>query len=329
MQVQLQQTLTLLTENTQALKKEFRGHDALDKRMAALVYALADRPMDVGAMREQRARLKEKTGAFSSFRMAYVTALLALNGDCDILADALDVYALLKKSKLQASEFSVMAACHIAAHGLRAGHHGATTHKSHGEYPKIVAQTRAFYDAMKVEHRFLTGAHDYIFAAMMGISGIPVPETVARMEVLFGQLKPEIRSRGGVRTLAQVLVLAGAADQALPRVIPLRNALRARRIKMESPYNLPMLGVLAGLPVEPEALAAELQEAQAFLRAQKDFGKLYIDTQPLLLFCAAVVASTHANDLPGEALTAAVVTGILNTMAAQQAALMAAVAAST
>ena len=316
-----QTRLTLLAENAQAIKREFSWQNTFTKRLAALLYAQEDRPVDCEAIRQCHALIKQNTGVFSAFRgdMALcVAALLSLSPNPEeVFGETLKVYGLLKDAKLRASDFLVVAAYQIAAQA---------DPSRHGD---VVARTRAFYDDMKARHFFYTGQDDYIFAAMLGLADLDAKAGGERIEQLFGRLKNEFWDKNSVQTLAQVLVLGGSDDSTVERVLALRDALRSEKIKLDKSYTLSSLGVLALLPVEVDALVRDMGEAQAGLRAQKGFSPWSVTTQEMLLYAAALVAGDYAQGAKDSVLTATLSTSITNIIIAQQAAMIAAISASS
>ena len=185
------------------------------------------------------------------------------------------------------------------------------------------------YDGMKAHHFFYTGQDDYIFAAMLGLSGLESGPGAERIEYLYSRLKDSFWDRNSVQALAQVLVLGGSGDDVENRVLALRDALRAQKIKLDKAYTLPVLGILALMPVEIDIIVRDLDEAQASLRTQKGFGALSMSTQELLLFAASLVAGEYARDAKDGVITAALSTSIANIIIAQHAAMIAAISASS
>ena len=317
----VQQKVALFAENTQLIKKEFALQDTLTKRLAALLYAQAGKTIDCEAIRQCHAIIKQGTGVFSVFRgdMALcVSALLSLSPNPqELFNEALKVYDLLKGVKLRASDFLAVAAYQIAAEA------------DASEYERVVTRTRAFYDGMKAHHFFYTGQDDYIFAAMLGLTDLDTEAGVEQIERLFLRLKDEFWDKNSVQTLAQVLVLGGSESEVENRVLSLRDALRAQKIKLDKTYTLPVLGILALLPVDADTLVRDLNEAQAYLRTQKGFGSLSLTTQELLLFAASLLAGEYAQGAKDGIVTAALSTGITNIIIAQHAAMIAAISASS
>lgn len=313
--------LTLFSQNAQVIKKEFAWHSPLTKRLAALLYAQADRPIDPDAIRRCHDLMKQNTGVFSSFRgnMALgIAALLSLSPNPPGLFDATQrVYALLRDARLRASDYLVVAAYQVAAQTDPAG------------YAPAVSRTREFYDRMKAQHLFWTGQDDYILAAMLGLSQLDVTAGAARIEQLYGRLKGEFRDNNSVQALARVLVLGGSDDSAVHRLLALRDQLRAHKIKLDGSYTLPALGVLALLPAEPGSIVGDIDQAQSFLRAQKGLGSMTVANQELLLYAAGLVADGYARNIRTDVLAATLSTSITNLVIAQQTATLAAVAASS
>jgi len=316
-----QQRLALFAANAQIIKKEFAWQNALTKRLAALLYAQENKPVDCEAIRQCHALIKQSTGVFSSFRgdMALcVAALLSQSPEPQGLFDeTLRVYDLLKSAKLRASNYLVVAAYWIAAQANPA------------DYSNAVSRTRAFYDGMKAHHFFHTGQDDYIFAAMLGLSDLDVTTGTERIEQLYSRLKGELRDKNSVQALAQVLVLGGSDDDTANRVLALRDAFREQRIKLDKSYTLPALGILALLPVETSAVVRDIGEARVYLRAQRGFGSLSVTTQELLLFAAAIVAGEYTQSVRDGLLTATISTSVTNIIIAQQTAMIAAISASS
>lgn len=311
----------LFAGNVQIIKKEFAMQNAQTKRMAALLYAQAGKTIDCAAIKECQRLIKQNTGIFSTFRgdmTICVATLLALSPNPQERFDEiLKVYDLLKKAKFHASDFLVIAACQIAAQ----------TEPS--AYERVITRTRGFYDGMKTAHFFYTGEDDYIFAAMLGLSDVEVTSGIEQMEQLYGRLKGEFWDNNSVQTLTQVLVLGGSGESVIARLMELRDAMRAEKIKLDKTYTLPILGILALLPVDIQVMVHDLEETRKTLKEQKGLGALSVTGQELLLFAAAIIAGDYAGNIGGEVINAALNTSIANIIMAQQMAMIAVVVSSS
>jgi hypothetical protein len=320
MEVQYTAKLELFAENAQKMKKAFAWQNVMVNRLAALLYTAENKIVDDEAVRASYELIKENTGRFSSFRgnsVISIAASLSLSSRQETqLANTLTVYDLLKDAKFRASDYLVVSAFQIAAH------------TTSDQYHRTVERTKMFYDSMKAKHRFLTGQDDYIFAALLGLSDIHIEKGIDRMEQLYTVLKPEFMSGNSVQTLTQVLVLGEEAPEAATRVLALRDAFRARGLRLDKEYTLSSLGVLSLLPCNREDLVTDVSDTYEFLRTQKGFGNWSIGKQELLLLSAALVAFKNVDDVRNGILTTMLSTSITNIVIAQQAALAGAMAAS-
>lgn len=312
--------LALFAENARAAKKAFAWRNAAVNRLAALLFAVEDRTIDIEAVRANLERVKRGTGLFSMFRgdsAIGLAARLSLSADPETrLVDALAVYEMLKDAKFKASPYLPIAAYQIAAI--------ATPDR----FASAVARAQAFYAAMKANHRFLTGQDDYIYAAMLALSDVEVEAGAERMERLYAELKAELRSGNPLQALTQVLVLGDDEARPAARLLALKDAFRARGLPMDKAYTLSSLGVLALLPREAGDIVEETALSYERLREQKGFGGWSVDKQELLLHAAALVACRSAEERTNLAPLATLATSLTNIIIAQQAAIAAAAAAS-
>ena len=320
MEQSTQKKLALFASNAQTIKKEFIWQNAMTKRLAALLYAQDGKPIDCDAIRSCHNLIKQNAGFFSSFRgnMALcVASMLSLSLNPQrLVEETMQIYDMLKGLKMRASDFLVVAAFEIAKQTNPAG------------YSEAVDRTRAFYDGMKARRFFLTGRDDYIFAAMLGLTDLDVASGTERIEQLYNRLKNEFLSKNSVLALAQVLVLCGSDDNTANRALALRDALRAKKIRLDRSYTMPSLGILSMLPAEIDAIVRDIGEVQDFLRAQKGFGPLSVASQELLLHVSALVAGEYTQEGKAGVATAMLSTGIANLIIAQQAAMVAAISSS-
>jgi len=312
--------LELFVHNAQIVKKEFRWHHALTRKFAALLYARDGLTVDCYAIRKCYMLIKQSAGPFSAFRgnlALCLASLLSLSPDPqELLDNTQKVYGLLRDERLHASDYLVIASYEIAA-GV-----------SPMRYYETAIRTRAFYDRMKSKRFFLTGQDDYIFAAMLGLSDLDVTVGTDRIDKLYMRLKGEFWDKNSTQALAQILVLSGTDNNVVDKIITLRDAFKANKIRMDKAYTIPALGILAMLPVNVEVIVRDIIESLKELRQQKGFGSWSISNQELLIYAAAIVANEHAYELRDSVVSAAVATGIANIMIAQQAAMIAMISSS-
>jgi len=316
-----QERLMLFAANAQTIKKGFTWQGPLVKRLAALLYALDNKPVDCEAIQASHNLIKNSTGLFSTFKgnmSLCIAAMLSLREDREeLFRNTLAVYESLKQAKFRASDYLVVAAYQIAANSPKERHQQA------------VSSARAFFDAMKARRRFHTGHDDVIFAAMLGLSGRDPIQGAEKIEQFFQRLKKEFWSGNSVQALSQILVLGDKCEEAVQHILDLRDTLRGQKVRLDKTYTLPALGVLALLPIDGGVLAQDILEAQAFLRAQKGFGAFSVTSQELLLYAAAIISSSYADGMVNAITTASVSTSIASIIIAQQMAMISAITASS
>ena len=319
MKTEVHEKLALFAANIQAIMREFTWHGTLVRKLAALLYTLDNKPIDCDAIRNCHALIKGNTGVFSSFRgnmaLCIATMLSLRENPADLFARTVFVYEKLKSLKFQVSDYLVIAAYEIASQA------------EPGEYDQVISRTKAFYDGMKSKGFFRTGQDDYIFSAMLGLSGINVKIGTESIENLYQRFKPEFRAGNSVQMLAQILVLSGEREIAISRILTIRDAMKAQKIHLDRVYTLPSLGVLALLPVDINVLVEDVNNAQAFLGTQKGFGSFSISKQELLLFVSAIVAAVYTKEIEYGLVAASVSTSIASIIIAQQAAIITAASA--
>ncbi len=310
--------INLFAENTRALSPEFRLTNPLTKRMVAFMFALEDKPVDPGALREAKALIDSSTGIFSALRGNMELALaaqLCLSDDPErLLQGMLGAYKRLTDARFARSDHLVMAA------------HQLATEVSEAEQPHAIERARAFYDGLRGKHFFLTGQDDYIFCVMLGLSRIPLSEGLDRIERLYEALRPELGRTSAAQGLAQVLVLGDAPGDAAGRVLQLRRALREQGLRSSGQFTQVSLGALALLPGDVRAIGCDLQEAVELLKALK-VGRFSATKQELLLLAAAAQVSVQIEDARRGVLPS-LATGLTGLLIAQEAAMAAIVASS-
>jgi len=200
------------------------------------------------------------------------------------------------------------------------------------DFEHITQRTRDFYDEMKANHRFIVGSDDYIFAAMLALSGLDVHAGANKLKHIFMGLRSgfgRFTSKNSLLNLSQMMVLGGSTEECVDGVTKLSRALRKKNLRLDKTYTLPSLGVLGLLSIDHYQLADELTAANDFLRGKKGFGVWSVTAQELLLYVVSLVTHTHIGDTQTGITKAGVATSITNLIVAQQVAMMAAISATT
>jgi hypothetical protein len=290
--------LALFAENAQVIKKEFAWDETSIKMLAALLYAEEDKRIDCEAIRQCHDLIKRNTKLFSDFRgntAVYMAALLSLTDNPQEVFEKVNAaFDLLVKILLKGNIIGHLDLLVLAAYQI------ATTVDS-SEYTDVVTRTKNFYDGMKARHSIITGEDDYIYTVMLALTDLDADAGVERIERLQVLLKENgFRDMNSIQALAQTLVIAESDEGVIDRLLALREAFRSQKIKLDRSQTLPVLGILALLPVEVDSIVSDIAEARDYLKAQKGFGALSVSSEEILMLATSILVGDYAqNDVNG------------------------------
>lgn len=320
MKPEIKSRIDLFVANTQVVNQEFTWQDGLSKKMTALLYALKGLKVNTTSVINCRDIMKENTGLFSAFRGNLglpLAGLLSLQNQPEqTFKQVKSAYEILKEAKFYTSEYLTIAAYLMA------------TQAPEKDFEKLAKRSREFYNQMKNKHMFITGSDDVIYSVMLGLTTIDVEVGSDELENVFQALKGQFPANS-VQAVSQILMIGGNDAELLKRVFDLNNTFIKRKLRMDRAYTAPSLAVLALLGLSTQTVVDDIANAYEYLRIQKGFGLFSIDKQTGLLLTTAIVASIYAEALNDGVLVASVATTITNILIAQQAAITAAVVAST
>ncbi len=308
----LQDKCSLYADNYLKLKDSFKWGYPLNNRLGALLYTMENLLADVEGIKNCREIIKANTSIFSqfqSFTSFMLAVTLSLKSDPENkIRDSLTIYESLKRAGFHSSPYLVLAAASIA------------TYAEPGDYQDCVIKAKAFYDAMKAEHRFLTTADDYSFAALLALSGKEVSPTILEIEDCYHLLKEDFRNSNAVQSLAQVLSFQEEKAQVkCNRVVEIYQELKRRGLKFGLYFELPFLGVLTMIPKDVYEIADEVAEAEGYLKEIKGFGNWSITAKERLMFASALVCDSFLTDETKERLEGKVSNNTTAVLLAQQA----------
>lgn len=280
---------SLYVNNYLKLKRTFKWEYTMNHRMGALLYTMENRGVDVDGIKNCREFIKANTDIFSYFRSntnLIVSTMVSLRPEPDVkIRDAVRIYESLKREGFHSSPYLVFAAITISIYAERE------------DQQNCVTRAKAFYDAMKTEHRFLTTADDYTCAALMALSKREVSPMIREMESCYHWLKSDFRHSNAVQSLAQVLSYSEEMTQVKgKRVVDIYQALKVRGLNFGRYIELPFLGVVSMLPKEISEIADEIAEVNCYLKKMKGFGAWSISAKERLMFAAALVCDSFLSD---------------------------------
>lgn len=309
----------LFANNYKELSKNFKWGYPINNRLGALLYTMEDRTVDSEAINRCRKIIKDNTGVFSQFKDItnfIVSVMLSLHSEPEALfRGVLQVYNEMKKEGFHSSHYLVIAAASIAQQ------------VDPNQYHQVVAAAKQHYDTMKEEHRWITSADDYGFAAMLALAEQPISQSAREIENCYRILKADYSYSNVVQALSQVLVFS-EEDSASKcrRVYELYQALKRRKCKLGPGMEMSFLGVLALLKEDSDKLAEEIAEATDYLSSKKGFGYWSITSRERVLFTAALICNDYLGNVKKGLLKITMNNNIIEIIVAQQ---MAAIAATT
>jgi len=309
------QMTQLFLDNASNIRKSFPWQEPMIKRLTALVFALEGKELDSAAVVAAHKTLKNTTGVFSTFRgnlSVLIAAMASMTDDpATRLSDTQTAYQLLKNKKFRSSDYLVAAAFEIASQ------------TPHNNFPHVIHQTREIFLAMRANNRFLIGADDYIYAAMLALAGFDAQTAGDKVRDMYTRLKAEfpfMTSRSCLLHLAQIMILSDRTEHCVSNLIHLNRILRSHKIKLDRSLVLPSLGILSTLPTNPDALAEEIKNTVDFLRTHKGFGGFSVSSAEINMHAVALI-SRHS------LAQATASSAITNMLIAQQTAMMVAMSA--
>lgn len=265
MTTQLQNRCDHLLQMYQEISEaEFWNYGRVSLATAGL-YLTAGKPLNVERIKECRELLHSKAGFLSDFRQNseyIICSKLAMQSDPEAYFDSLNEVYKKVLPGIVGDERAILAAILLA--DMRAG----------PERETAIADTKAIYKKMKEAHRFLTGGEDLPYAALMAQSKWSNDEVYERAESAFQLLKKSFRARQDtIQALSHILSVCDGdvealCDNACRLYAPLRPTLG-------TDLNAACLGALAGTGADADELAAQVGEADQYLKQHNPFKGLF------------------------------------------------------
>lgn len=308
-------------DNRDRIKSAFSWDSTYIHPICAAVFTDRRQQADVERMKYCRDILKEQTGIFSNFRgtakLAMISMMAVDRNPEEKLRKALQIYNFLKRHFFS-GEYLPVASMVIADVAPES------------RYEEICSRTRHIYDLMKKEHPILTSGEDSVFAALLALSDLTDEQVVQETEDCYRLLKPQFFSGNAVQSLSHVLALGeGSAEEKCRRVMDLYHGLKEKGYRYGTDYELASLGVLALLPVELSCVMEDIIEVDDFLARQKGYGIIGLGRKQRLMHAGMLVSSDYIGESGNLTMNSAAIGGTISLIAAQQAAVCAAIAASS
>jgi len=302
MKIGMGRKLKLFAENAIKVKEEFRFDSAIAKRLAALIYALDGKPINLRAIASSCTIMKDGTHALSVFRediSICISAMMSIKGNQKTMFDrTATVYEMMKDAGFRSSWFLAVAAYLVAVNS------------EPKDNQQTVARMRSFFEGIKAQHRPYAGADTIIFATVLALSEADMIKSVENVERLFGQIEQEFSGKSTAHSMAQMMVAGSMSDEAsVKQILALRDAFKAQSMSLDPGFTLAPLVFLAKLPADVNAIMDDVKEALTFLRSQKGISPY---DQELLLYSMAITASGYTGRSGDLLMTATVLLSVIN-----------------
>lgn len=323
MQETLKETIDLFIANKESAQTAFKWESGYMHPLCSLMYTAIHEKINIDRMKDAEKLIKSKTGAFSEFRgntRIAMMAQMALSDDMEGYFDAVKcAYEKLNAKKRFASEYRIVAAMVIVQN-----------EKDESKYDALVAKTNELMECMRENHPWLTGEDDTGFAALLAVSGLQTDYVIAEMEKCYQILKESKKfgSANGMQSLSHALSLElGNSEEKCRRVIGIYEGLKEKNKKYGQTYELSTLGGLALVDAPVSELVEQIVEIDDYLKTQKGFGAMGIGSAQRLMYASMLVMQQYTAKLNN--IEAVALTGVVAIIIAQEAALIAAITAST
>lgn len=307
------------------LNKAFIWDMQLIKQFGALVLSKPHTYLDLEGIKETRSYIKHQTSVFSYFRgmNELMLAILVHNqpNSHAVFDQTTKIYDQLKGANFRSGPYLPMAALSMASYS------GDLSIES------LIDRMSGFYHGMKANHFWLTGQDDYVFAALLAQSGLPVEASLKHMEMFYEDLADAGLHKGNpLQSLTHVLTLGEEAYTVkLEKAVRLNAYLIQKGYKLNS-FHMPMIGVLALITDTPEDLVDQAIEIERHLTKEKGFGSFSMEKKTRFAMAAMLVTQDvieNISDPTSSLSAAALANSIQSIVIAQQIAITAAIVATS
>ena len=303
------------------MHKAFLLENGLVTVVAGAAFMEKDKVADTELVKECRALLRQKKGAFSEMRgnnELIVSTKMAVSGSPErYLEDLSEVYDKLQKGNFFGSSFRVLAAATICDAGKA------------NEADALVEKTNEIMKGMKAAHPFLTSDEDTGFAVLLAMTDKTTLQILTELEETYKALKSRLAFHdNAVFSLAQVLTTYGGSSQEKSKkALDIFEAFKEAGNKYGKEYELPSLGILVNLGDNIGDIVADVIEVSKSFKGKAGFGALDMSMYTKLMLGSMIVAGVYGEDT--SAANTSIANSALAMLIAQEAAMMAVILAAS
>ncbi|MBP3268232.1 MAG: DUF4003 family protein, partial [Ruminococcus sp.] len=186
---------------------------------------------------------------------------------------------------------------------------------------------RAIYDKMKKEHPFLTSSEDNVMAGFMAFSEKSDQQLIDEAEQCYDLLRKKFSDKNAVQTVSHILAMTkGSPEDKVNRLCRMFDMLADAGHKFGKHYELSTLAAVSIIEADEKELVDNITDIDSQLSGQKGYGVLSLDKKTRLMHSAMLTADLYGGS---DNTQAAVSASALAMIAAEEAAICAAIVATT
>ena len=312
------QITTDFIENRDIIKKAIKLESSYIYPVAANVFCAAGVKADADRLSTCKDIIKKNAGFASYLKgdiLPVFTAKLSVSADPEAMFEnVMNMYGILK-NHFSRSEYLALLAALLAEK------------TSTEEADRIAARGRAIYDKMKKEHPFLTSSEDNVMAGFMAFSEKSDQQLIDEAEQCYDLLRKKFSDKNAVQTVSHILAMTnGSPEDKVNRMCRMFDMLADAGHKFGKHYELSTLAAVSIIEADEKELADNITDIDSKLSGQKGYGVLSLDKKTRLMHAAMLTADLYGDS---ENTQAAVSASALAMIAAEEAAICAAIAATT
>jgi len=312
------QITTDFIENRDIIKKAIKLESSYIYPVAANVFCAAGVKADADRLSTCKAIIKKNAGFASYLKgdvLPVLAAKLSVSADPEAMFEnVMDMYGILK-NHFSRSEYLALLAALLAEK------------TSTEEADRIAARGRAIYDKMKKEHPFLTSSEDNVMAGFMAFSEKSDQQLIDEAEQCYDLLRKKFSDKNAVQTVSHILAMTkGSPEDKVNRLFRMFDMLADAGHKFGKHYELSTLAAVSIIEAEEKELVDNIIDIDSQLSGQKGYGVLSLDKKTRLMHSAMLTAVLYGDS---DNAQAAVSASALAMIAAEEAAICAAIVATT
>jgi len=304
-----------MLDNFTTLKSPFKWQHDVTRWLVALAYATSDKRLDVDEIKDVMQYIKKNTGMFSPFKgetLFPISSLLTINSEQpqQEFKSMKDNYDVMKSVGFkQTTHFP------IALYTLNMAYKG-------NDPEGYLEQTMEIYKEMRSNHPFLTGGDDYALAILLTNE----QGKLDKIEENYKALKDSGFSvSNGLQMMSHILTLSDEPTKVLvSRCQEIMDQLKTNKLKVYSDYYS---AIAITALIGSNTYTDDLIELAKYIKGQKQ--AKWLSKGLVVMLASAIVSYAATEETDQNQIMATLSVSIQAVVAAQQAAMIAAVGAAS